>query len=69
MLELRASLMHPFMAYIVTLRYGRQVFPRRFLSVAVGSREALENTPHLRKNDPVIAGQVWVDGWQLVRLL
>jgi hypothetical protein len=29
----------------------------------VTARETLENPARLRENEPVIAGQDWVDGW------
>jgi hypothetical protein len=32
-------------------------------------RETLEDPASLRENEPVIAGQGWVDGWQATRLL
>jgi hypothetical protein len=32
-------------------------------------RETLEDPASLRENEPINAGQGWVDGWQATRLL
>ena len=31
------------------------------------ARETLENPARLRENEPVIAGQDWINGWKIAR--
>jgi len=68
---LAVGLLLIFQEYFLTIDISDAVRDYRFLSIyaqltssILFAKEYLENPAHLRENEPVIAGQDWVDGRQ-----